>query len=182
MRHQFCRQLPVRTLAKPRRKDGLMKARGFVAAAGLLVVLVTAAGGRAAQCIFGEAAPPGAAPGTGACCPYPGTEQITALGNWEKCLETAVDAFFDQPEAAQTIVSASYATCSDVERTYRHIAAAGLYGGAWCAELWVEVEKRSETPTLIARIMAHRAASARSQKVTPKKKNSPRPAIDYQRM
>jgi hypothetical protein len=158
-----------------------MQARTFAAVAGLLTVVLTAATGRAEECIFGQAAPPGAPPGTGACCPIPSTEQILAQGEWEKCLNHAVDTFFDQPEAAQTIVTASYATCRNVERTFRNIATAGLYRGGWCAESWVEVAKHRVTPTLIARVMADRAALARSQKVTPKK-NSPRPAIDYNKM
>jgi hypothetical protein len=36
-----------------------MKARTFAAVAGLLMVVLTAATGRAEECIFGQAAPPG---------------------------------------------------------------------------------------------------------------------------
>jgi hypothetical protein len=158
-----------------------MNARAFVTATALLAAVVTAGDSRAAECIFGEAAPPGAALGTGACCPMPSTEQILAQGRWQKCLESAVDALFDQPEVVQTVVVASYASCDDFEREYHHIAAGGLYGGCWCAEFWADTAKRDFTPKLIARVMMDRAALARSRKVTPQK-NAPRPAIDYHGM
>jgi hypothetical protein len=111
----------------------------------------------------------------------PSTEQILAQGRWQKCLESAVDALFDQPEVAQTVVVASYASCADVERAYHHIAVGGLYGGGWCADFWAHTVKRDFTPKLIARVMMDRAALARSRKATPQK-NAPRPAIDYQGM
>ena len=90
-------------------------------------------------------------------------------GNWDQCLSKAVDLFSDQPEPAETVVTAAFQMCIREENAY--------LGGVDCSEGrngW----RRTFTPSLLARVMTNRAKA----QIRKQRQHSPRPAIDYNRM
>jgi hypothetical protein len=104
---------------------------------------------------------------------------IVGQPDWERCLSEAADDFSVQSELAQTVVDAAFGTCLELEAVVRKVmgeenCAPGLgFVGA--------IEEQILKPRLLARVMAARAARARSQKAPPRQ-DAPRPAIDYNRM
>jgi uncharacterized protein YecT (DUF1311 family) len=106
--------------------------------------------------------------------------EIEARDAWDTCTETAVDKFSDQPEPAETVVTAAVASClsekillaqeSIKDPIMRRV-------GAALADMEQSIENSSR-PSLLARVMAVRAARAKLRKENPEAK----PAIDYGRM
>lgn len=101
-------------------------------------------------------------------------ESVMPYLNWHLCVEHAVDVLYDQPEPANTVSIAAFATCREFEMAFAEAA-----GGGSCGRDWAKSAKETLMPQAIARIIALRAA--RSHKPT-SRHNAPKPSIEQNRM
>jgi uncharacterized protein YecT (DUF1311 family) len=105
---------------------------------------------------------------------------IEAHYAWDTCTETAVDKFADQPEPAETVATAAVASCLSekillAQESIKDPIMQRV--GATLGDMEQSIENSSR-PSLLARVMAIRAARAKLRKDNPVAK----PAIDYNRM